>query len=184
MLTRDEKGTSFRKIQGNGLVTISAIPRKKARTERNYAKKCYKTAKITYKELRACFLPQNALERNSESLLIFFAPPKGILNCDSSAEWFGTEFREFVSILFHGTEFRTFFLFRGMVLNGVLRVCFYLCSTVRISTNFSLPRIGSKQKCESFLFPGTSGTLQQTICFVYSVIPEIIFLPEKSQPYC
>ncbi len=41
----------------------------------------------------------------------------------SSAEWFGTKFREFASILFHGTEFRAFFSSEEWVRNGIPRFC-------------------------------------------------------------
>ncbi len=50
------------------------------------------------------------------------------------------------------------FLFRGMVRNGILRVCFYFCSTERNSELFSLPLKGLEWNSESkllFLCHGT-----------------------------
>jgi hypothetical protein len=50
------------------------------------------------------------------------------------------------------------FLFRGMVRNGIPRVCFYFWSKERNSKLFSLPRKGLERNFESmllFLFHGT-----------------------------
>jgi hypothetical protein len=72
----------------------------------------------------------------------------------SSAEGFGTEFREYASI-FAGTEFRVVFL-----------------SAEGFGTEF-----------RSFLFRGTAGIpLEISICSVYSVFRGIIFLSEISKP--
>jgi hypothetical protein len=72
------------------------------------------------------------------------------------------------------------FLFRVIVRNGILRVCLY--STIWNSLHFSLPRNGSKQNSESFLFFWTAGILSgQTICFVYFVFWGI-FLSEIPNP--
>ncbi len=46
------------------------------------------------------------------------------------------------------------FLFRGMVRNGILRVCSYFCSTERNSELFSLPLKGLEGISESLLFRG------------------------------
>ncbi len=46
-------------------------------------------------ELTVCFLPRNASEPNSESLLLFLFHGTEFLAFFSSAELFGTEFREF-----------------------------------------------------------------------------------------
>ena len=49
------------------------------------------------------------------------------------------------------------FLFRGLVRNGIPRVCFYICSTERNSELFSLPLKGSEKNSEtliSFWFHG------------------------------
>ncbi len=55
---------------------------------------------------------------HSESLLLFFVARKGILSC---------------------------VLFRGMVRNGIPRVCFYFGSTEQNSELCSLPQKGSEQ---------------------------------------
>jgi hypothetical protein len=63
----------------------------------------------------------------------------------SSAEWFGTEFREFTSILVPRNGIPSCVLFRRTVRNRIMAVCFYYCSTERNSELFSLPRKGSEQ---------------------------------------
>ena len=123
----------------------------------------------------------------------------------SSAEWFGTEFRECASteFWFHGTEFRdvfssaegfgtelwdfasifvprngipSYFLFRGRVLNGIPWVFFNFCSTERNSELFSSPRKGSERNSERFLFRGTAGIPSEIpICSDYSVFRGIMF---------
>jgi hypothetical protein len=58
---------------------------------------------------------------------------------------------------------------RNMVQNGLPRVCFYFCSRGRNSQLFSLPRKGSEQNSESFLFlqnRGNSIGNTVTICSV------------------
>ncbi len=102
------------------------------------------------------------------------------------------------------------FLFRGMVRNGIPRVCFYICYTGQNSEFFSLPLKGSEGTSESlllflfngtefrfffssaegfgtefrgFLFRGTVGIPSEiTICSVYSVFRGIIFLLEIPNP--
>ncbi len=102
------------------------------------------------------------------------------------------------------------FLFRGMVRNGIPRVCFYFCSMERNSELFSLPRKGSERNSASmllflfhgtefrvvfsssegfgtefpeFLFRGTAGIPSEiTICSVNSVFRRIIFLSEIPNP--
>ncbi len=75
------------------------------------------------------------------------------------------------------------FLFRVIVRNGIPRVCFYFCSMVQNSLHFSLPRNGSEQNSESFLFCWTAGIpSEQTIYFVYSIFRGIIFLSEIPNP--
>ena len=76
-------------------------------------------------------LPRNDLERHSESLFLFFVARKGIPNC---------------------------VLFRGMVRNGIPRICISFGSTERNSELCSLPQQGSKQNYGSLfliLFHGT-----------------------------
>ena len=51
----------------------------------------------------------------------------------SSAEWFGTEFREFASILVSRTEFRVVFSSAKWVQNRIMGVCFNFFSTERNS---------------------------------------------------
>jgi hypothetical protein len=68
----------------------------------------------------------------------------------SSAEWFGTEFREFASILVSRNGIPSCVLFRRRVRNRIMGVCFYFCSTERNSELFSLPRKGSERNSEIF----------------------------------
>ena len=70
----------------------------------------------------------------------------------SSAEWFGTEFREFASNLVPRNGISSCVLFRRRVRNRFfLGVCFYFHSTERNSELFSLLRNGSEQDSESLL---------------------------------
>jgi hypothetical protein len=82
----------------------------------------------------------HSLSNNSDGLYIL------LFVVFSSAEWFGTEFRELASIFVHGTEFRVvfssaegfgrnsesllLFLFNGTEWNGILR-CFLCRRRVR-----------------------------------------------------
>jgi hypothetical protein len=106
------------------------------------------------------------------------APANRIDSKFLSETCFGTEFREFVLFFFfternskHFSSVRNglkrnteSFLFRGMVQNGIPRVCFYFSSMVQNLRN------GSEQNSESFLFRGTAGIPpEQTSCSVYSV---------------
>ncbi len=128
----------------------------------------------------------------------------------SSAEWFGTEFREFSSIFVPRNGIPSCFLFRWRVRKGIPRVCFYFCSTKRNIELFSLPLKCSEGNYESLLlflfngtefrvvfssaegfgtefrgfrFRGTAGNPSEiTICSVYSVFRGIIFLPEIPNP--
>jgi hypothetical protein len=126
-----------------------------------------------------CSLPRNGSERSSESLLLFLFHGTELRVVFSSAEWFGSEFREF---LFQGTEFRVVFSTAEGSRNGVMRVCFYFYSTERNSELFSLPRKGSERNSESFLFGGTAGIRSEiTICSVYYFFRGI-FLSEITNP--
>ncbi len=100
----------------------------------------YKTAKISYTEWRVCFLLQNASEQNSESLLLYLFHGTKFRVVFSSAEWLGMEFREFASFFVPGYWIPSIFLWRGKVQNGIPRVCFNFCSTVRNSEHFFLFR--------------------------------------------
>jgi hypothetical protein len=104
----------------------------------------------------------------------------------------------------------SWFLFRGMVRNGIPRICIYFGSTERNSELCSLPQKDSEQNNGSlllflfhgtdfrvvfsfaegfgtefrdFLFRGTTGIPSEiTICSVYSVFRGIIFLSEIPNP--
>ncbi len=147
----------------------------------------YNTLLLKYSAAAFCSqlvsLPRNGSERHSESLFLFFVARKGIPSCD---------------------------LFRGMVWNGIPRICIYFGSTERNSELCSLPQNGSEQKYESlllfffhgtefrvipssaegfgtefrdFLFRGTTGIPSEiTICSVYSVFRGSIFLSEIPNP--
>jgi hypothetical protein len=73
----------------------------------------------------------------------------------SSTDWFRMEFREFASIFVTWNGIPSISLFRGMIRNGIPRVCLNFCSTVQNSEHFSLPRNGSERNSESFLFQRT-----------------------------
>ena len=76
----------------------------------------------------------------------------------SSSKWFGTEFREFASILVPRNGIPSCVLFRRRFRNRIMGVCFYFCSTERNSELFSLPLKSSEGNSETlilFLFKGT-----------------------------
>ncbi len=101
----------------------------------------------------------------------------------SSAEWFGTEFRQFASIFVPRNGIPSCFIFRWRVWKGIPRVCFYFCSTEQNSEFFSLPRKGLERNSGFFLFRGTAGIPSEiTVCSVYSVSRGIIFLSEIPNP--
>jgi hypothetical protein len=113
----------------------------------------------------------------------FCSTRNGVPSCFSSVEWFGTEFRQFVSIFVPRNGIPSCFFFRGRVRSRILRVCFYFCSTERNSQFFSLPLKGSERNSERFLFRGTAGIPSELIiCSVYSVFHGFIFWSEIPNP--
>jgi hypothetical protein len=130
-------------------------------------------------------LPRNGSERHSESLFILLVARNGIPSC---------------------------VLFRGIVRNGIPRICIYFGSMERNSELCSLPQKGSEQnngslllflfhgtefrvvfssaegfgtEFRNFLFRGTTGIPSEiTICSAYSVFRGIIFLSEIPNPTC
>jgi hypothetical protein len=70
----------------------------------------------------------------------------------SSVEGVRTDFREFASIFVPQYRNPSVFLLCRMVRNGILRVCFFFCSTVLNSKHFSPLKNGSERNSESFLF--------------------------------
>ncbi len=68
----------------------------------------------------------------------------------SSAEWFGTEFRQFASLFVPRNGIPSCFLFRWRVWKGILRVCFYFCFHGRNPELFSLLQKGSERNSEVF----------------------------------
>jgi hypothetical protein len=115
--------------------------------------------------------------------VLFCSSRNGIPSCFSSAKWFGTEFRQFVSIFVPQNRIPSCLLFRGRVRNRIPRVCYYICSTERNSELFPLPRKGSERNSERFLFRGTAGIPSEMIIgSVYSVFRGIIFLSEIPNP--
>ncbi len=83
-------------------------------------------------------------------VLYFLLHGKEFRSVVSSAEWFGTEFREFAFFLVPRNEIPSCVLFRRRVRNRIMGVCFYFCSTERNSDIFSLPRKGSERNSEFF----------------------------------
>jgi hypothetical protein len=86
----------------------------------------------------------------------------------SSAERFGTEFREFATILLHGTEFLVVF----SSAEGFGTELWEFASILGTGTKF-----------RDFLFHGTTGIPSEiTNCSFYSVFRGIIFLLEIPNP--
>jgi hypothetical protein len=108
-----------KKFRGKDSYWFSVIPRKKVliprhseiygrvNIEARYVtewKNFFTRILLQQTELRACFRPRNASERNSESILLFLLDGTEFRVVFSSVEWFGTEFRVSFDFLFHGTE--------------------------------------------------------------------------------
>jgi hypothetical protein len=66
-------------------------------------------------------LPRNGLERNFENLRLFLVQGTEFQVVFSSAEGFGTEFREYASIFVPRNGIPSCYLFRGKVRNGIPR---------------------------------------------------------------
>jgi hypothetical protein len=72
-------------------------------------------------EFRVVSLPRNGAERNSDSLFLFLFHGTEFRVVFSSAEGFGTEFREYASNFVPRSGIPSYFLFRGRVRNGIPR---------------------------------------------------------------
>ncbi len=105
-------------------------------------------------------LPRNGSERNSESLLLFLFYGTELRVIFSSAEGFGTEFREHASIFDPRNRIPSCFLFRGRVGNGIPRISVPRNSRNSVGNNhlfrqFRLPRnyffFGNSQPYSQFL---------------------------------
>jgi hypothetical protein len=101
----------------------------------------------------------------------------------SSAEWFGTEFREFASILVSRNGIPSCVLFRRSVRNRIMGVCFYFfVHGTEFRVVFSSAE-GFGTEFRDFLFRGTTGIPSEiAICSVYSVFRGIIFLSKIPNP--
>ncbi len=88
-----------------------------------------------------------------------FGLPHFALSSFSSAEWFGTEFREFAFFCcMERNGIPSCFLFRWTVQKGIPRACSYFCCTEQNSELFSLLLKGSERNSDRlllFLFNGT-----------------------------
>jgi hypothetical protein len=133
------------------------------------------------------------MERNSAKKWSFYGTCTASLVSDSlyillwvvfsSAEWFGTDIRDLVSIFVPRNGILRCFLFHWRVRKGIPRVYFYFGSTKRNSELFSLPLKDSERNSESFLFRGTARIPSDiTNCSVSSVFRRIIFLSEIPNP--
>jgi hypothetical protein len=92
-----------------------------------------------------------------------------------------TEFREFAPFFVPQNGILSYFLFRGMVGNGIPSICFYFCSMERIQVVFFSAE-WFRTDSESLLLL-TAWTLpEQTNCSVYSVFRRINFLSEIANP--
>jgi hypothetical protein len=99
----------------------------------------------------------------------------------SSAEWFGTAFRELVSIFVSRNGIPSCFFFHGRDRHGIPRVCFNFvpCNGIRSCFLFR-GRVGTKFLEFSVLW--TAGIpSERTSCSFYSVFYGIICLSENSQ---
>ncbi len=169
-------GTVFRseKIPRNRLGTVSVIPQKKALiprhseirgiansevrngTERNgiprkklvLRNSSKKLNKMIYLYIKSRLFWHHTW--HSESIFLFFLHEKEFRIVFSSAECFGTEFRESASILVPRNGIPSYFLFRRRVRNRIMGVYLYFWSTERYSELCSLPRKGSEWNSEIF----------------------------------
>ncbi len=101
-------------------------------------------------------LPLKDSEGNSESMLQFLYPRKGIPSC---------------------------FLFRWSVWKGIPRVRFYFCSTERNSELFSLPRKGSERNSEVFCSSNSRNSIGNNHLFRLFRLLRNYFFVGNSQPY-
>jgi hypothetical protein len=100
-----------------------------------------------------------------------------------SAEWFRTEFQEFASILVPRNGIPGWVLFRRMVRNRIMGVCFYFLFHGTEFRVISSSAEGFGTEFRDFLFRGTTGIPSEiTLCSVYSVFRGIIFLSEIPNP--
>jgi hypothetical protein len=100
--------------------------------------------------------------RTGIELLLFLFHETELRLGFSSPEWFILKFQVFASTFVLAERNSSCFLFRGMVQNGILRICFYFCSTVQNSEHFSPLRNGSERNSESFLS-----------CEIARILPEL-----------
>ena len=110
------------------------------------------------------------------TLFLNFGLPRLVLISFFSAEWFGTEFRDFASIFVPRNGISSQFLFRWGVRKGIPRDCFYfLFNGTEFRVIFSSAE-GFGTEFRDFLFRGTAGIPSEIpICSVYSVFRGIIF---------
>jgi hypothetical protein len=101
----------------------------------------------------------------------------------NSAEWFGTELREFSSILVPRNGIPSCFLFRRRVRNRIMGVNLYFLVHGTVFRVVFSSAEGFGTEFRDFLFRGTTGIPSEiTICSVYSVFRGIIFLSEIPNP--
>ena len=112
-----------------------------------------------------------------------FGLPCLVLSSFFSAEWFGTEFREFASIFVPRNGIPSCFFFRWSVRKGIQRDIFYfLLNGTEFRVLFSSAE-GFGTEFRDFLFRGPAGIPSEiTLCSVYSVFRGIIFLSEIPNP--
>ncbi len=133
-------GTEFRseKIPRNRLGMISVIQRKKVLIPRHSEFRGRANSEARNRTERNGIPRKNEVLRNSHCTASMITLTSNtiieILGCRvlcwagfSSAEWFGTEFRQFASIFFPRNRIPSCFLFHSRVRKGILRVFFYFC---------------------------------------------------------
>jgi hypothetical protein len=147
---------------------ISVIPRKKALIPRHSEFRGRANSEARNGTERNGIPRKNEVLRNSHRTASMITLTSNtiieILGCRvlcwagfSSAEWFGTEFRQFASIFFPRNGIPSCFLFRWRIRKGILRVCFYFCfhgMEFRVVLSSSE---GFGTEFRGFLFRGTAG---------------------------
>jgi hypothetical protein len=92
-------------------------------TERNDMKRIgYTKNPASANRIGNVFLSQICFGKGFREFASFSVPQNGIPSWSSSAEWFGTEFREFGYIFIPRYTILSFFLLCGIIWNGIPRV--------------------------------------------------------------
>ncbi len=128
-------------------------------------------------------LPRNGSERHSESIFLFFVARTGIPTCFLFRGMVRNGIPKICIYLVPRYGIPSCVLFRRRVRNRIMGVYFYFCSSERNSEVVFSSAEGFGTEFRDFLFPGITGIPSEiTICSVYSVFRGIIFLSEIPNP--